>query len=102
VSKQRVGAFLHTGLDERLRAQGVTQVFVAGIATGSGVESTMREARDRGYNVVAVIDAMTDRDAETHNFCIQKVFPRLSETGTTADVLTLLESRASLPDAPAT
>jgi nicotinamidase-related amidase len=90
VSKQRVGAFLHTDLNTYLLDQGVTQVFVTGIATGSGVESTMREARDHGYNVVSVVDAMSDRDAETHDFCVRKVFPRLSETGTTADVLALL------------
>jgi nicotinamidase-related amidase len=91
VSKRCVGAFFGTDLHEYLQGRGVTQVFVTGIATGSGVESTMREARDRGYNVVSVVDAMTDRDAETQRYCIEKVFPRISETGTTADVLSLLQ-----------
>ena len=40
VTKQRWGAFLGTALDEYLRQRGVTQVFLAGIATSLGVEST--------------------------------------------------------------
>ena len=87
VSKQRVGAFLGTNLDEYLQSRGVTQVFITGIATRSGVESTACSAHDLGYHVVTVIDAMTDRDAEAHNYCIEKVFPRLSETETTENIL---------------
>jgi nicotinamidase-related amidase len=90
VSKQCVGAFYGTDLHEYLRGHGVTQVFVTGIATSGGVESTAREARDRGYNVVIVVDAVTDRDAETQRHCVEKLFPRISETGTTEDVLALL------------
>ncbi len=91
VTKQRWGAFLGTDLDEYLRQSGVTQVLVVGIATSAGVESTARSAYDLGYNVVLVSDAMTDRDPELHRFCIEKVFPRLSETDTTESVLALLK-----------
>jgi nicotinamidase-related amidase len=77
VSKQRPGAFIGTSLDEYLRRRGVTQVFLTGIATGSGVEATARSAYDHGYNVVLVVDAMTDRDAETHRFFVEKILPAL-------------------------
>jgi nicotinamidase-related amidase len=87
VSKQRVGAFIGTSLDETLRQRGVTQVFVAGVATSGGVESTARSAYDYGYNVVAVLDAMTDRDADAHRNSVEKTFPRLGETDTTDNVL---------------
>ena len=60
VSKQRVGAFIGTSLDEYLRQLGVTQVFLTGIATSVGVESTARSAYDFGYNVAVVVDAITD------------------------------------------
>jgi len=90
VSKQRPGAFIGTGLDEYLCERGVTQVFLTGIATGTGVEATARSAFDYGYNVVFVVDAMTDRDAEVHRHSIEKVFPRLGETDTTENVLKLL------------
>jgi nicotinamidase-related amidase len=89
VSKQRVGAFIGTNLDEILRQRGVTQVFLTGVATGAGVEATARSAADYGYNVVVVTDAITDMDRETHRFCIEKIFPRLSETDTTENVLKL-------------
>jgi len=92
VSKQRPGAFIGTSLDEYLRGRGVTQVFLTGIATGTGVEATARSAFDHGYNVVFVVDAMTDRDAEVHRHSIEKVFPRMGETDTTENVLKLLRS----------
>jgi nicotinamidase-related amidase len=90
VSKQRVGAFIGTSLDETLRQRGVTQVFMTGIATSGGVESTARSAYDYGYNVVLVVDAVTDRDADAHRYFVEKVFPRISETETTDNVLKFL------------
>ena len=85
VTKHWLGAFL--GAD---RQRGATQVFLTGIATSAGVEATARSAYDYGYNVVLVVDAMTDRDAETHSFCVEKMFPRIGETDTTENVLNLL------------
>lgn len=93
ISKERVGAFLGTSLDEQLRQRGVTQVFLTGIATTSGVESTGRSAFDLGYNVVFVTDAMTDRDADAHQYYVDKVFPRRGETTTGQDVLDRLAAR---------
>ena len=90
VTKLQVGAFYGTALEQILRRRRVTQVFIAGIATGSGVEATARDAYDRGYNVALVVDAMTDRDADTHRHSVEKVFPKLGETGTTQDVIELL------------
>jgi nicotinamidase-related amidase len=90
VTKQRWGAFLGTDLDDYLRQRGATQVILTGVATSAGVESTARSAHDLGYNVVLVVDAMTDRDPEAHRHSIEKIFPRLGETATTDDVLKLL------------
>jgi nicotinamidase-related amidase len=87
VSKERWGAFLGTDLDAWLRGRGVTQIFLAGVATSVGVESTARSAYDLGYHVVLVLDAMTDRDLEAHRHSVEKLFPRLGETTVTADVL---------------
>jgi nicotinamidase-related amidase len=91
VSKQRLGTFIGTSLDDYLRRRGVTQVFLTGIATSSGVESTARSAYDYGYHVVLVVDAMTDRDADNHRHSVEKVFPRVGETCKTDDVLNLLK-----------
>ena len=93
ISKQRVGAFIGTPLDEELRRRGVTQIFLTGIATGSGVEATARSAYDHGYHVCFVSDAMTDRDADVHRDAIEKTFPRLGQVDTTERVLQLLSER---------
>jgi nicotinamidase-related amidase len=90
VSKQHPGAFIGTPLDEILRKRGVTQIFLVGVATSLGVEATARSAYDLGYNVVLVVDAMTDRDAECHRHSVEKIFPRMGETETTENVLTRL------------
>jgi nicotinamidase-related amidase len=90
VTKHSWGAFPSTDLDSRLRALGVTQVVVVGVATGTGVESTARQAYELGYHVTLAVDAMTDRSAEAHDYSINKVFPRLGETGTTEEILELL------------
>jgi nicotinamidase-related amidase len=91
ISKQRVGAFIGTSLQELLQQRGVTQVFMAGVATSFGVESTARSAFDYGYNVVFVVDAMTDRDPDAHKHCVEKMFPRLGEIETTENVLKKLQ-----------
>ncbi|HXN18972.1 MAG TPA: isochorismatase family protein [Candidatus Binatus sp.] len=91
VSKQRVGAFIGTSLQDILRQRGVTQIFLAGIATTFGVESTGRSAYDYGHHVVFVLDAMTDRDADSHRHSVEKIFPRMGETATTEEVLKMLK-----------
>jgi nicotinamidase-related amidase len=91
VSKQRWGAFTGTGLDALLRERGVTQIVLTGISTSAGVESTARSAHELGYNVVFAVDAMTDLDAEAHQFTVEKIFSRLGELEITANVLKLVE-----------
>ncbi len=90
VTKMRWGAFYGTSLDAQLKELGVTQVILAGVSTSAGVESTARSAYEHGYHVVLVKDAMTDRDAEAHRNSIERIFPKLGETTTTAEVLAML------------
>jgi nicotinamidase-related amidase len=91
VTKQTWGAFTNTGLDEHLKTLGVTQVVIAGIATSIGVESTARHARELGFNVTLATDAMTDRDPDVHLNSVTRIFPRLGETGTTREIIDLLD-----------
>jgi nicotinamidase-related amidase len=93
VTKRTWGAFASTDLDAQLKDRGVTQVVVIGVATGSGVESTARQAYEQGFNVTLAIDAMTDMRAEAHAYSIANVFPRLGETGTTSEIIALLDTR---------
>ena len=94
VTKHTRGAFAHTDLEARLRALGVTQVVITGVATGTGVEATARQAYEQGFNVTLAIDAMTDIRPEAHEYSLAHVFPRLGETGTVQDILERLEGSA--------
>ena len=89
-TKRTWGAFASTDLDAWLKAQGATQVVLAGVSTSIGVETTAREAYALGYNVTLAVDAMTDMAAEAHDNSVRLIFPRLGESGTTQDVLALL------------
>jgi nicotinamidase-related amidase len=90
VTKFQLGAFAGTTLDHYLRRRGVTQIVLAGISTSIGVESTARAAYDIGYNVAFATDAMADRDPQMHEHSIEKVFPRLGERTTIAELEVLL------------
>jgi nicotinamidase-related amidase len=90
ITKSTWGAFTRTGLEEYLKKLGVTQVVIAGIATGAGVESTARHAYELGFNVTLATDAMTDMDLDAHINSMTRIFPRLGETGTTSEIIDLL------------
>lgn len=94
VTKRTWGAFASTDLEARLRVLGVTQVVIAGVATGSGVEATARQAYEAGFNVTLALDAMADSRPGAHDHSIVNVFPRLGETGTADDIISMLERRA--------
>lgn len=94
VTKYARSAFTGTGLLDRLRDLGVTQVVVTGISTSGGVESTARDAHEQGFHVTLPLDAMTDRDSAQHEHSAVRVFPRIAETGTTQDVLDALAARS--------
>lgn len=91
VTKRSWGAFATTDLEHQLRARGVTQVVVTGVATSAGVEATARQAYEQGFNVTLALDAMTDLRVEAHESSIRKVFPRVGETGSTEEIISLLE-----------
>jgi nicotinamidase-related amidase len=91
VTKRTWGAFASTTLEHQLKALGVTQVVIGGVATATGVESTARQAYEQGFNVTLATDAMTDLRAEAHDHSIAQVFPRLGECGTTREIVDLLD-----------
>ena len=90
VTKRTWGAFTNTDLDAYLKGVGATQVVICGVATSIGVESTARQAYELGYNVALAIDAMTDMNAHAHANSVARIFPRLGETGTTAEIIAKL------------
>ncbi len=75
-----------TDLDLQLRRRGITNIVLCGISTSIGVESTARDAWERGYNLTFVRDAMTDRSLEAHERSFEIIFPRIGEIGTVAEI----------------
>jgi nicotinamidase-related amidase len=93
LTKRTWGAFTNTGLEKHLKDLAVTQVVIAGVSTSSGVESTARHAHEHGFHVTLAVDAMTDMNADAHHNSITRIFPRLGETGTTQEIIELLNKR---------
>jgi nicotinamidase-related amidase len=51
------GAFYATGLGDELAARAITHLVVAGVTTEVCVQTTMREANDRGFDCLLIEDA---------------------------------------------
>src|SRR5271170_3951257 len=69
VDKPGKGAFHATDLDAMLKNRGIGQLIVCGVTTEVCVNTTVREANDRGYECVVVED------------CVGSYFPEFQEMG---------------------
>jgi nicotinamidase-related amidase len=91
VVKRQWGAFYGTDLDLQLRRRGIRRLVLCGIATCYGVESTARDAYERGYHLVFAEDAMTDLAAASHEHAVTRIFPRIGRVRRTDQVLDALQ-----------
>jgi nicotinamidase-related amidase len=87
VTKRQWGAFYGTELDLLLRRRGVSHLVLGGIATNFGVESTARDAYERGYHQIFASDAMAALSAEDHDFALRRIFPRMGRIRTTGEII---------------
>jgi nicotinamidase-related amidase len=85
VTKRRVSAFSGSDLDVVLRSLGIRTLVLAGVATSGVVLSTLRQAADLDFRLIALSDGCADSDPEVHRVLVGKVFP------SQADVLTVDE-----------
>jgi nicotinamidase-related amidase len=92
ITKRQWGAFYGTPLDMQLRRRGTKTIVIAGIATNFGVESTARDAFERGYALVFVEDAMAGLSEGAHAFAISTIFPRLGRVRSTEDILNAIRA----------
>ncbi len=67
IHKPGKGAFYATNLDSILKEQGITHLFITGVTTEVCVQTTMREANDRGYECLMVED------------CTESYFPEFKQ-----------------------
>ena len=83
VNKRSIGAFASTGIDHLLRSLGREHLYMTGISTNMCVETTAREAADRGYAVTLVEDACATTHADLHEGTIRnfaRLFGRVRST----------------------
>ncbi|HVN76899.1 MAG TPA: hydrolase [Thermoanaerobaculaceae bacterium] len=90
ILKRQWGAFYGTDLELQLRRRRLTTLVLCGIATEYGVESTARDAYERGFDQVFVSDAMAARTAQAHEHCLTRIFPRMGRVRDTRAVVAAL------------
>lgn len=81
--KTTIGAFASTNIDSLLRALDCDQLYLTGVSTNMCVETTAREAADRGYLVTLVEDACGTTHEDLHNVTMrnfQRLFGRVRST----------------------
>jgi biuret amidohydrolase len=69
IDKPGKGAFYRTELDPLLQARGIENLLVCGVTTEVCVNTTVREANDRGYRCIVLSD------------CCASYFPQFHEAG---------------------
>ena len=97
LNKTTIGAFASTGIDSLLRSLGRDQLYMTGVSTNMCVETTAREAADRGYGVTLVDDACGTIRQEYHDMTMtnfQRLFGRVRTTDEALEELGLAESRS--------
>lgn len=73
VDKPGKGAFWATDLDLLLRDRGITQLLVCGVTTEVCVNTTVREANDRGFDCLVVEDCCASYIPEFHRAALAMV-----------------------------
>ena len=76
--KRGLCGFASTNLDFILRSRGITNVALGGFLTNCCVESTMRTAYEKGYNVVTLTDCTAALSEEEQRLAVEKNYPMFS------------------------
>jgi len=90
--KTSIGAFASTGLDHLLRSLDREHLFMTGVSTNMCVETTAREAADRGYAVTLVEDACATTHKELHEGTVRNFGRFFGKVRSTDEVIDLLTS----------
>jgi nicotinamidase-related amidase len=62
-------------------------IVLGGVATNFGVESTARDAWEKGYELVIAEDSCASRSTEMHDFAVNTIFPRLSRVTKSEEIV---------------
>jgi nicotinamidase-related amidase len=83
--KRGLDAFASTNLDFILRSKGIETVAIGGFLTNCCVESTMRSAYEKGFEVLTLTDCVGATSAEEHANAITYDYPMFSKPMTAAE-----------------
>jgi nicotinamidase-related amidase len=96
IVKPGKGAFYATALGDILRLQGITHLLFAGVTTEVCVQTTMREANDRGYECLLIEDATESYFPEFKRAAMEMIRAQGAIVGWTAP-LAALEKAFAVP-----
>ena len=91
ITKYNPSAFFGTSLDLQLRRRGIETIILSGVATTNGVYATALDAFQHGYHVVLAEDACSDRDKESHQLFIKKIFPKTARVRSTKQIIEAIQ-----------
>jgi nicotinamidase-related amidase len=95
IDKPGKGAFYATPLQAELQARGITQLVFMGVTTEVCVQTTMREANDRGYACLLVEDGTDSYFAEYKAATLAMVTAQGAIVGWTAPAAALIAALAT-------
>ena len=73
ITKGASGVFNATAIDQILRNLGVETLIMTGVVTNYCVETAVRDAGDRGYNVILVEDCCAATDKSNHDHALKMI-----------------------------
>jgi nicotinamidase-related amidase len=79
--------FRRTGLEERLRGEGVETIVLAGVSTGMAVIIAAYQAADRFFNLIVPADCITDGNRALHEAIMSGIMPVIGLVTTSDDVI---------------
>lgn len=91
IDKPGKGAFYATGLSDLLVSKGLKHLVFAGVTTEVCVQSTMREANDRGYECLLATDATESYFPEFKEAAVQMITAQGGIVGWAARVDQILD-----------
>ncbi|RAX41289.1 cysteine hydrolase family protein [Rhizobium tropici] len=92
IEKPGKGAFYATGLGDILKGKGIKQLVFAGVTTEVCVQTTMREANDRGYECLLAEEATESYFPEFKAAAIAMIRAQGAIVGWTAHIDDILEA----------
>ena len=90
LDKPGKGMFWATGIHELLQEQGITHLIFAGVTTDVCVQTSMREANDRGFECLLLEDCCGATDLSNHRAAIEMIQMQGGVFGAVSDSAKLL------------